>query len=315
MVKNENKILIILFGLFILSISFTGMIESMELQQILVENSLLTCYNFLTQEKDCDILESGSTAVPFLEGELIQQNKGFHQIFVTFILLMPLAFSITFCIFLFTRYHVRGKFFTYVYDEPKKLLEKTYAYQNNIVKDALCFIFLSTLVSVLFVFMILNITGSAALERLYDFINTFDLSGVVSETIEQVVEDQDKNQASETIISSLKIFGWMVFTFGAIWTFLLRYIMANRDKKNTNNKKRYFTGSKSMLIFIYFSIAILLLLQFLRGDSIFDFVLYGIPIQEDFTGFVFIVAIIVGGMASLFFWSLDRFVFNKFQKI
>jgi len=288
------------FIFFVFGILFSLWISSDSTQVFLIEN-----YEF--EPYDC---KDKSNQQCFEISEDCKCKAGPYALkistFITILILVPLAYSIIFLLFLISRYHVKSILTHVIVEIPRKKIEKIIELNENDDKLIVYFVALSSIITILTGLAMLNFPTSDMINKFAALINTVDVTGIISSTVnpDNALFPQ---VASETLLFKVGIVSFIFLAIGPFWVLLLRKIRKFR-KQNGENKH---SGSKSLLFYLYL---IFVLLIFHNNENpILKFKIYESSTLSEVENLVFIVGLSV--VISLIVFGIDRFVIRRFESL
>jgi len=292
--------LIIGFIFFVFGILFSLWISSDSTQVFLIEN-----YEF--EPYDC---KDKSNQQCFEISEDCKCKAGPYGLristFITILILVPLAYSVIFLLFLISRYHVKSILTHTIVEIPRKKIEKIIELNENDNKLIVYFVALSSIITILTGLAMLNFPTADMIDRFTELIDTVDVTGIISSSVNP--DDVDFSQVtSEALIFNVGIVSFAFLAIGPFWLLLLRKIRKFR-KQNGENKH---SGSKSLLFYLY-AVFILLILNH-NENPILEFEIYGAGTLPPLENFLFIVGLSV--VISLIVFGIDRFVIRRFESL
>lgn len=224
--------------------------------------------------------------------------------FITILILVPLAYSVIFSLFLISRYHVKSILTHVIVEIPRKKIEKIIELNENDNKLVVYFVALASIITILTGLAMLNFPTSDMMNRFTQLIDTVDVTGIISSAVnpDDVVFSQ---VTSEALIYKVGIVSFVLLAIGPFWVLLLRKIRKFR-KQNGENKH---SGSKSLLFYLYLIFVLLILNN--NENPILEFEIYGAATLPPLENFVFIAGLSI--VISLIVFGIDKFIIQRLE--
>jgi len=208
---------------------------------------------------------------------------------------LPVAYSVIFILFLLVKYRPIRKIIRFsFYEGPKKAIELVSDFEINNKKILLVLLPIQLIISLLTSFLILVFTVGDVMKLLPIVSNYFTVSEVLAkEIIAKFLADK---------------IGSNVFVFlgiGAFWIFLLRQIRLQERK----NKIEKYRGSRVLIIYLYSVLGLII-----TKISVTPFPEVVNVYGEEHTPILILFAFVSGFsiIATFFVYFLERYVISRF---